>query len=130
MKILIVEDNPVNRKLFDDVLSGEGHSVTACERAVEALVILKEDEKPDLILLDLVLPDMTGVELTAKIRENKSTSHIPVIALTGYPEKFMNRIVVNAGFDAYLLKPANNKVLTTLVEGVFAAKKKEESISE
>ncbi len=123
MKILIVEDDPTNLKLINVILSAEGHRIFDSEKAGEALEIVKH-EKPDLILVDLVLPDMSGVELAGKLREDKSTAQIPIIALTGYPERFKNSELVHAGFDAYLVKPINTRVLNDVAEGVFASRKK------
>jgi CheY-like chemotaxis protein len=123
MKILIVEDDPTNLKLLNVVLSSGGHQVLNSEKAAEALEITRS-EKPDLIMVDLVLPDMSGLELVRKIKEDKSAAQIPIIALTGYPEKFKNGEMVRTGFDAYLLKPVNIKMLNEVAEGVFATKKK------
>src|SRR5690242_5202479 len=110
MKILIVEDDPTNLKLINIILSSGGHKVFDSEKGGEALEIIKS-EKPDLILVDLVLPDMNGVELAKKLGEDKSTAQIPIIALTGYPERFKNSELIHAGFDAYLVKPINTRML-------------------
>jgi two-component system cell cycle response regulator len=125
MKILIVEDDPTNLKLINIILSSGGHKVFDSEKGSEALEIIKT-EQPDLILVDLVLPDMNGVELARKLGEDISTAQIPIIAVTGYPERFKNSELIHAGFDAYLVKPINTRMLSEVAEGVYATKKKKE----
>ena len=125
MKILVVEDDPTNLKLISIILSSGGHKVFDSVRAESALEIVKK-EAPDIVLLDLVLPDMSGIVLAKIIKEDKQTSHIPIIALTGYPDKFRQKDISFAGFDAYIVKPVSTNMLTDMVEGVFACRKKQD----
>lgn len=118
MKILIVEDDPINLKLINVILSANGYKIFDSEKGGIALEKIK-DEKPDLILLDLVLPDMSGTSLAAALKSDEATSKIPIIAITGYPERFGNKDVVSSGFDAYLVKPINTRILLDMVEGLL-----------
>ena len=81
MNILIVEDEPVSRKLVSVVLEAEGHSTTYAEPAETAPRFVKR-RKPDLIILDIMLPNMDGLRLTREIKRDSHTARIPVIAMT------------------------------------------------
>lgn len=124
MKILIVEDDAINLKLINIVLSSTGHKVFDSDKAGTALEKIKS-EKPDLILLDLVLPDMPGTELAAQIKKDPTTAKIPIVAITGYPDRFKHKEIVFAGFDAYLVKPINTRTLVDMVEGLLPPNKTE-----
>lgn len=122
MKILVVEDDPTNFKLVNLILSSNGHKIFNSDKAGTVLERIKS-EQPDLILLDLVLPDMSGIKLAKKLKEDEMTSSIPIIAITGYPDKFRQKDIAYAGFDAYIVKPISTRTLTDMVEGVYAIKK-------
>jgi CheY-like chemotaxis protein len=124
MKILTVEDDPINLKLINIILSSNGYELLDAVNGGTALEKIKK-EKPDLILLDLNLPDMSGTEVAAKIKNDKQTSGIPIVAITSYPDKYGNREVVSSGFDAYLVKPLNTRVLVEIVEGLLPLDKNE-----
>jgi DNA-binding response OmpR family regulator len=122
MKILIVEDDPINLKLINVILSSSGYKIFDSEKAGTAIEKIK-NEKPDLILLDLVLPDMSGTDLATKLKKDESTSKIPIIAITGFPDRFGHKELVHSGFDAYLVKPINTRVLLNMVEGLLPPQK-------
>ena len=82
-KILLVEDNPVNRRLAGFLLRSQGYEVVEATSAAEALQILAKDQ-PDLIVMDIQLPEMDGLEATTKLKAEPATAKIPVIAVTSY----------------------------------------------
>lgn len=100
--ILLAEDDPVDRKLYGTALWYNGFDVLTAETGEAALSLTLERE-PDLVLLDLLLPEMTGLEVCRRIRE--AGSKVPVVALTGRAEEQFGDQARAVGFDAYLEKP-------------------------
>jgi len=113
-KILIAEDNPRNMKLIRMTLKHHGYSLLEATAGDEALKIVNR-EKPDLIIMDIQLPMMDGLEVTRKLRETPAFSHIPIIAITAYAMKGDEDRIVRAGCDAYLSKPINTRQLPEVV---------------
>ncbi len=106
LRVLVVEDNPVNLELVTEVLKQEGYQVLTAESA-EAGIRLAAAERPDLILMDLQLPGMTGYEATRRLKAHPATAAIPVLALTASAMRGDERMAFEAGCDAYLTKPLN-----------------------
>jgi two-component system, cell cycle response regulator DivK len=105
-RVLIVEDNDKNMKLFRDVLSAKGYSTleaTTGEQAVELAV----EHAPDLVLLDIRLPDIDGVETLGRLRADERTSSIPVLAVTAQAMRGDRERFLAAGFDGYVAKPVD-----------------------
>ena len=124
MKILIVEDNPTDLKLTEHVLCEAGHQVISVELAEQSLTTIKRT-KPDMILIDLNLPGMTGLKLAKILREDEETMQVPIVAISAYPERFSRGAVAAAGCIGYLAKPLNTRTLADQLEAM-AAKKPEE----
>jgi CheY-like chemotaxis protein len=103
-QILVVDDTPANLKLARVLLMTEGYSVLTAENAEQALEVLKT-AKPRLILMDLQLPGIDGLELTRRIKTNPETGKIIIIALTSYAMKGDKEKAMAAGCDGYLSKP-------------------------
>src|SRR5689334_10565385 len=101
MNVLVIEDQPPELKLARDVLSAAGHEVSAVRSAEEALEIVKR-ARPDVALVDLVLPGIDGLALVRMLKADPETQSIPIIAITGYPEGFPRRTALAAGCDVYL----------------------------
>lgn len=112
--ILIVDDNPQNLKLARVVLAAEGYAVQTARDAEEALRLL-ESAMPALILMDLQLPRMDGLELTRRLKADAARRHIIVIALTAYAMKGDDRKAFAAGCDAYMSKPIDINALPGVV---------------
>ena len=102
--ILVVEDNERNRKLVRDVLQFAGFDVVAAETA-ERGIDLALQCPPDLILMDLQLPGMDGVEAMHQLRTASRTSTVPIVAVTAQAMKDDRRLALAAGFDGYIEKP-------------------------
>jgi two-component system cell cycle response regulator DivK len=103
-KVLIVEDNPANMTLAAFLLQSAGHTVINATDA-EAGLTLARDEQPNLILMDIQLPGMDGLEATALLKRDQRTRAIPVIALTALAMKGDEERIRAAGCDGYIAKP-------------------------
>jgi len=103
-KILVVEDNAANMELAVFLLESAGHSVLSATDA-EAGLTLARDEQPNLILMDIQLPGMDGLQATAKLKRDDSTRSIPVVALTALAMKGDEERIRAAGCDGYIAKP-------------------------
>ncbi len=108
--ILIVDDNPANMKLVRVLLSGEGYNVRTALDANEALAELKTS-KPDLILMDIQLPGMDGLELTRKLKSDPDTRDIKIVGLTAYAMRGDQERILAAGCDGYIPKPIDTRTL-------------------
>jgi two-component system cell cycle response regulator DivK len=113
-KILIVEDNPQNMNLVEMTLRAGRYALLKATDGEKAMKIAVKD-KPDLIIMDIHLPKLSGLEVTKKIRQMPALSHIPVIAVTAYAMRGDREKVIDAGCDAYLSKPVNTRELRRLV---------------
>jgi two-component system cell cycle response regulator len=122
MKVLVVEDHAVELKLAHLVLSAAGHAVTGTEAAEHAFDSIRND-RPDIILLDMNLPGMDGLSLVRKLKADPFTRDIHVVAVTSLPEKFKKQDALQAGCDAYLVKPISTRTLSDTLSDVVAAAK-------
>ncbi len=113
--ILYVEDNVDNRTLVRRVLTAEGFSVIEAVNATQALDILKST-KPNLILMDINMPDIDGYTLTAQIKETPGFELVPVIALTANVMRGDRERSLEAGCDGYIQKPIDIDALSEQVE--------------
>jgi len=113
-EILIVDDNPVNLKLAHLLLAGEGHDVRTAADAEEALEVLKVF-RPRLILMDIQLPGMDGLELTRRLKADPATRHITVLGLTAYAMKGDEEKILAAGCDGYIPKPIDTRTLPGVI---------------
>ncbi|MEN6370454.1 MAG: response regulator [Armatimonadota bacterium] len=120
--ILLVEDNPVNRKLALRILEKAGHSVTTAENGEEALAVL-ENSSFDIVLMDVQMPVMDGFKATAAIRkaEKVSGKHIPIVAMTAHAMKGDRERCLEAGMDDYLTKPIDTKVMLQIIDKLAPA---------
>ena len=102
--VLIVEDNELNMKLFNDVLQAHGYETIQTREGMEALRLTKEN-RPDLILMDIQLPEVSGLEVTKWIKADKDIRDIPVIAVTAFAMKGDEEKIRQGGCEAYIAKP-------------------------
>ncbi|NJD76765.1 MAG: response regulator [Candidatus Methanoperedens sp.] len=121
-KILIVDDEPVNIELLEGILS-KNYQIIKAYNGIEALETVKNNF-PDLVLLDIVMPDMNGYEICKQMKNNYETMSIPIIIVTVLKEK-ENRIeAITAGADDFIIKPIDIDILNARVESLLTTKKK------
>ena len=113
--ILIVDDNPLNMKLVNVLLAGEGYSVRTAGDAKEALAVLHECH-PQMILMDIQLPGIDGLELTRRLKADPSTRDITILGLTAYAMKGDEERIRSAGCDGYVPKPIDTRALPGLIK--------------
>jgi len=118
--ILIVEDNDKNLKLVRDVLQVKGYATIDAGTAEDGIVLAR-DRKPDLILMDIHLPGMNGIEALAVLRADGATAGIPVAAVTASVMQQDRSKITEAGFNAYVGKPINLKEFLDTVRDLLAA---------
>ncbi|KZM50285.1 response regulator [Labrenzia sp. OB1] len=102
--VLIVEDNELNMKLFHDLLEAHGYNTLQTRTGIEALQLARENH-PDLILMDIQLPEVSGLEVTKWIKEDENIASIPVIAVTAFAMKGDEERIRQGGCEAYISKP-------------------------
>ncbi len=103
-KVLIVEDNELNMKLFRDLLEAHGYKTVESRDGVDALKMARQ-ELPDLILMDIQLPEISGLEVAKWIKEDEKLKHIPIIAVTAFAMKGDKEKIREGGCEGYLAKP-------------------------
>jgi CheY-like chemotaxis protein len=118
--ILVVDDNPQNLKLARIILTGEGYDVRTAVDAEDALRVL-EELSPRLILMDIQLPGMDGLELTRRLKAESRCRDVVIIALTAYAMKGDQERALAAGCDGYLAKPIDAELLVRTVARALAA---------
>ena len=117
-KILIVEDNELNMKLFHDLLEVHGYETVQTKDGREALGLARE-HRPDLILMDIQLPEVSGLEVTKWIKEDETLRSIPVIAVTAFAMKGDEEKIRNGGCEAYIAKPISVSTFLKTIEKVL-----------
>jgi two-component system cell cycle response regulator DivK len=113
--ILIVEDNELNLKLLKDILDFHGYSTVVTGLGAEAFD-LAHQHYPDLILLDIQLPDISGTEVARRLKADEQTRAIPIIAVTAFAMPGERTEILNSGCDAYISKPTNIQEFLALIE--------------
>ena len=103
-KVLIVEDNELNMKLFNDLLEAHGYETLQTKDGFKALEMARE-HTPDLILMDIQLPEVSGLEVTKWLKDDESLQAIPVVAVTAFAMKGDEERIREGGCEAYLSKP-------------------------
>ena len=113
-RILVVEDNELNMKLLNDVLEAHGYEVMSTGRGAEAVEWARR-HLPDLILMDLQLPDLSGLDATRQLKADPETRRIPVIAVTAFAMTGDEKKALDHGCDAYIAKPIIIKDFLNLI---------------
>ncbi len=113
--ILVVEDNPDNMALVEQILEDEGFCVLKAVLAKDGIALLKESAV-DMILMDISLPEMNGLEATKIIKAGETTKDIPVIALTAHAMETDREEAISAGCDGYLTKPIDEEELLETIK--------------
>ena len=102
--VMIVEDNELNMKLFNDLLDAHGYQTIQTRNGLDALALARE-HRPDLILMDIQLPEVSGLEVTKWLKEDDELRSIPVIAVTAFAMKGDEERIRSGGCEAYVSKP-------------------------
>jgi two-component system cell cycle response regulator DivK len=119
--VLIVEDNELNMKLFNDLLEAHGYSTVGTRNGVEAMDLARR-HRPDLILMDIQLPEVSGLDVTRALKADPELKAIPVIAVTAFAMKGDEERIREGGCEAYLSKPISvSKFLETVRQFLPAA---------
>jgi CheY-like chemotaxis protein len=113
-RILIVDDNPTNLKLVTFVVRAQGYEVTTASDAETAVTSISE-ARPTVILMDLQLPGVDGLELTRRLKADPSTRGIPIVAVTAYAMKGDHEKALSAGCDDYVTKPIDTRTLPDVI---------------
>lgn len=103
-RVMIVEDNELNMKLFNDLLEAQSYETIQTRSGFEALDLARA-HRPDLILMDIQLPEVSGLEVTKWLKEDEELSSIPVIAITAFAMKGDEERIRQGGCEAYISKP-------------------------
>lgn len=103
-KILIVEDNELNMKLFHDLLESQGFETLQTREGLQAMALARQ-HMPDLILMDIQLPEISGLEVTKWLKDDEDLAHIPIIAVTAFAMKGDEERIRQGGCEAYISKP-------------------------
>src|SRR5438132_13526811 len=119
--VLIVEDNGLNSKLFHDLLEAHGYATIQTKDGMEAMKLARE-HRPDLILMDIQLPEISGLEVTKWLKEDPDLRRIPVVAVTAFAMKGDEQRIREGGCEAYLSKPISvGKFIETIRHCLGAA---------
>lgn len=103
-KVLIVEDNELNMKLFADLLEAHGYETRQTREGLKAISIARSFN-PDLILMDIQLPEVSGLEVTKWIKDDADLAHIPVVAVTAFAMRGDDKRILEGGCEDYISKP-------------------------
>lgn len=119
-KILIVDDSPTQLHKLKQLVEGMGHNVVTAEDGTQG-IDLANSELPDMILMDVVMPNMNGFQATRSISKNSSTSHIPVVLVTTKDQETDKVWGMRQGAKAYLTKPVDSHQLRSTIDEMLAA---------
>ena len=113
-KVLLVEDNQMNSRLVEYVLERDGFDVSVMDSAEDA-VLAAGDDPPDVILMDIQLPGMDGLEATRRLKGKEATASIPILAITAHAMRGDEERILAAGCQGYISKPINTRELAETV---------------
>jgi two-component system cell cycle response regulator DivK len=122
LRILVIEDSPVNMALTVAILENAGHAVLQADHAAQGLQLARE-ERPDLVLMDIQLPDIDGLAATRMLKSDPRTAGLPVIALTAFAMKGDEDDTRAAGCDGYVTKPIRYKEFLAELESVMSKRR-------
>lgn len=122
IKILYIEDDPETRSLMSDIISIKGHELYEAERGISGIKIAKKI-RPDLIIIDLMLPDMDGYEVTTLLKSIDYLSKVPIVALTAETKPHVKELTLAAGCDGFISKPINIKNFLTLIDEYISGRR-------
>jgi two-component system, cell cycle response regulator DivK len=112
--VLIVEDNDLNMKLFNDLLTAHGYATLQTRNGMDAMALART-HRPDLILMDIQLPEVSGLEVTKWLKDDDDLCTIPVVAVTAFAMKGDEQRILQGGCEAYISKPISMKLFIETV---------------
>ncbi len=124
-KILIVEDNDLNMRLFNDLLEAQGYEIIQARQGIEALKLARM-HFPDLILMDIQLPEISGLEVTKWIKDDEKLKKIPIIAVTAFAMKGDEQRIRESGCEGYIAKPISIVPFLQIIQHHLAASAKKD----
>ncbi|MEO6748378.1 MAG: response regulator, partial [Casimicrobiaceae bacterium] len=127
--ILVVDDDARNRKLIEAMLKSEGYRVETAHGGMQALASMAH-EKPDLMLLDVMMPDMTGFELAGKLKLDPATRGIPIIIVTSLNDRASRIAALNMGAEEFITKPIDRAELWVRVRNLLRLKSLNDLLAE
>ena len=119
-KVLIVEDNALNMRLFSDLLEASGYETLQCIDGAKAVGLALE-ERPDLIIMDIQLPEVSGLDITRWLKDDERTAKIPVLAVTAFAMRTDELLVREAGCEGYLSKPIQVRSFLQTVDELISS---------
>jgi CheY-like chemotaxis protein len=120
LRVLVVEDEPTNREIAEVILTSQGHEVVSCRTGQEALdLLIDKGDKFDVILMDVLMPGMDGLEVTRRLRASASTKDVPVICVSAKASGSDYAAGLAAGANAYLRKPYRRREMLQSIEDVL-----------
>jgi two-component system cell cycle response regulator DivK len=122
LSVLIVEDNELNMKLFNDLLTAHGYRTIQTRNGFEALELARK-HRPDLILMDIQLPEVSGLEVTRWLKDDDSLCQIPIVAVTAFAMKGDEERIRSGGCEAYISKPISVVSFLETVRGFIGPAK-------
>jgi DNA-binding response OmpR family regulator len=114
-RILIVEDDDDSREMLVELIGMLGHRAIGAPNAQDALRVAR-DERPDVVLIDIGLPDVSGVDIAKSLRASPNGSSMRLVALTGYSDSATRQLAAEAGFDDFVVKPFSTDSLASLLD--------------
>jgi CheY-like chemotaxis protein len=124
MKVLVVEDNPMNMELAVDLLEVAGYEVLQATNAMDGISVAKA-QHPDIILMDLGLPGMNGLQATKILKGDSNTLDIPILALTAHSMPTDEAMVLKTGCDGYISKPIDTRQFVRIIEKYLPVERSE-----
>lgn len=118
-KVLIVEDNALNMRLFSDLLEASGYETMQCVDGAKAVGLALE-ANPDLIIMDIQLPEVSGLDITRWLKDDERTAQIPVLAVTAFAMRTDEMLVREAGCEGYLSKPIQVRSFLKTVDDLIS----------
>ncbi len=120
--VLIVEDNELNMRLFSDLLESSGYQTLKCTDGAKAVGLALE-HAPNLIVMDIQLPEVSGLDITRWLKDDERTQGIPILAVTAFAMRTDELLVREAGCEAYLSKPIQIRSFLSTVDSLVEGKK-------
>ena len=119
-RVLVADDDPEICTLIKTILGRSAYDVTSCNDAESALVHIGKDEPYDLLISDFMLPGISGIDLITQLRQNRATSRMPILMISGHNNYAMDERAKSAGANAFLNKPFTAVQLRTIVQQLLA----------